>query len=106
LTQKCRFWIGSGKTTIATQFLLAAAEAGGRSLYITLYEVADDGSRAACTGGFAERGMEEQAQLIEAAEKWVSLRSGRRRIRTGGAAKARQTVPTRPIFVRIFKSSE
>jgi circadian clock protein KaiC len=33
---------GTGKTTIATQFLIAGAEAGERSLYITLSETADE----------------------------------------------------------------
>ena len=33
---------GTGKTTIATQFLLAGAEAGERSLYITLSETEDE----------------------------------------------------------------
>jgi circadian clock protein KaiC len=44
---------GTGKTTIATQFLLAGAEAGERSLYITLSETEDELRAGAASHGWS-----------------------------------------------------
>src|SRR5438128_1576544 len=43
---------GTGKTTIATQFLLAGAAAGDRGLYITLSETADELRESASSHGW------------------------------------------------------
>src|SRR3569832_1339242 len=44
---------GTGKTTIATQFLLAGAEAGERGLYITLSETEDELRESAASHGWS-----------------------------------------------------
>src|SRR5579859_6854221 len=44
---------GTGKTTIATQFLLAGAAAGERCLYITLSETDDELREGAASHGWA-----------------------------------------------------
>jgi circadian clock protein KaiC len=49
---------GTGKTTIATQFLLAGAERGERSLYITLSETDDELRAGAASHGWALDGLE------------------------------------------------
>lgn len=49
---------GTGKTTIATQFLMAGAEAGERSLYITLSETEDELRMGAASHGWALDGIE------------------------------------------------
>src|ERR1700748_1444092 len=49
---------GTGKTTIATQFLLAGAEAGERCLYITLSENEDELRAGAGSHGWDLRGVE------------------------------------------------
>ncbi len=43
---------GTGKTTIATQFLLAGAEAGERGLYITLSETEEELRESAASHGW------------------------------------------------------
>jgi circadian clock protein KaiC len=49
---------GTGKTTIATQFLMAGAEAGERSLYITLSETEDELRIGAASHGWTLEGIE------------------------------------------------
>lgn len=49
---------GTGKTTIATQFLIAGAEAGERSLYITLSETEDELRVSAASHGWGLEGIE------------------------------------------------
>jgi len=49
---------GTGKTTIATQFLMAGAAAGERSLYITLSETEDELRIGAASHGFSLEGIE------------------------------------------------
>src|SRR4051812_19660955 len=49
---------GTGKTTIATQFLRAGAEAGERSLYITLSETEDELRAGAESHGWALDGID------------------------------------------------
>jgi circadian clock protein KaiC len=49
---------GTGKTTIATQFLMAGAEAGERSLYITLSETEDELRIGAASHGWTLDGIE------------------------------------------------
>src|SRR3954469_12584791 len=49
---------GTGKTTIATQFLLAGARAGERSLYITLSETEDELRCGAQSHGWALDGVD------------------------------------------------
>jgi circadian clock protein KaiC len=49
---------GTGKTTIATQFLMAGAAAGERSLYITLSETEDELRMGAASHGFSLEGIE------------------------------------------------
>jgi circadian clock protein KaiC len=48
---------GTGKTTIATQFLLAGAQAGERSLYITLSETDDELRAGAASHGWSLDGI-------------------------------------------------
>jgi circadian clock protein KaiC len=49
---------GTGKTTIATQFLRAGAEAGERSLYITLSETEDELRAGAASHGWSLDGVD------------------------------------------------
>ncbi len=49
---------GSGKTTLALQFLMAARERGERPLYITLSEGRDELTEAAGTHGWSLDGIE------------------------------------------------
>ena len=49
---------GTGKTTIATQFLLAGAEAGERGLYITLSETEDELRASAASHGWTLDGID------------------------------------------------
>jgi circadian clock protein KaiC len=49
---------GTGKTTIATQFLMAGAEAGENSLYITLSETEDELRAGAASHGWDLSGVE------------------------------------------------
>jgi circadian clock protein KaiC len=49
---------GTGKTTIATQFLLAGAKAGERSLYITLSETEDELRSGARSHGWSFDGID------------------------------------------------
>lgn len=49
---------GTGKTTIATQFLLAGAEVGERSLYITLSETDDELRAGAASHGWSLDGID------------------------------------------------
>ena len=49
---------GTGKTTIATQFLLAGAAAGERSLYITLSETDDELRAGAASHGWPLEGID------------------------------------------------
>jgi circadian clock protein KaiC len=49
---------GTGKTTIATQFLISGAEAGERSLYITLSETEDELRMGAASHGWSFEGIE------------------------------------------------
>jgi circadian clock protein KaiC len=49
---------GTGKTTIATQFLLAGAEAGESSLYITLSETEDELRAGAASHGWSLDGID------------------------------------------------
>jgi len=49
---------GTGKTTIATQFLLAGAEKGERTLYITLSETEDELRAGAASHGWSLEGIE------------------------------------------------
>jgi len=49
---------GTGKTTIATQFLLAGAAAGEPVLYVTLSETADELSASAASHGWSLDGVE------------------------------------------------
>lgn len=49
---------GTGKTTIATQFLIAGAEAGEASLYITLSETEDELRAGARSHGWSLNGIE------------------------------------------------
>jgi circadian clock protein KaiC len=49
---------GTGKTTIATQFLLAGAEAGEAGLYITLSETEDELRAGAASHGWSLEGFE------------------------------------------------
>ncbi len=49
---------GTGKTTIATQFLMAGAASGERSLYITLSETEDELRIGAASHGWALDGIE------------------------------------------------
>src|SRR6188472_2887604 len=44
---------GTGKTTIATQFLLAGAEAGEKGLYITLSETEEELRESAASHGWS-----------------------------------------------------
>ena len=53
---------GTGKTTIATQFLLDGAKAGERGLYITLSETEDELRESAASHGFA---LEEPNSIHE-----------------------------------------
>ena len=53
---------GTGKTTIATQFLLDGAKAGERGLYITLSETEDELRESAASHGFA---LEEPNSIYE-----------------------------------------
>jgi circadian clock protein KaiC len=49
---------GTGKTTIATQFLSAGAAAGERSLYITLSETEDELRSGAASHGWSLEGID------------------------------------------------
>jgi circadian clock protein KaiC len=49
---------GTGKTTIATQFLMAGVQAGERSLYITLSETEDELRSGALSHGWALDGVD------------------------------------------------
>jgi len=49
---------GTGKTTVATQFLLAGAAAGERTLYITLSETQDELRASAASHGWSLDGIE------------------------------------------------
>ena len=49
---------GTGKTTIATQFLMAGAAAGERALYITLSETEDELRSGAASHGWSLDGIE------------------------------------------------
>ena len=49
---------GTGKTTIATQFLLAGAAAGEKSLYITLSETEDELRAGAASHGWSLDGVD------------------------------------------------
>ena len=49
---------GTGKTTIATQFLMAGAEAGERALYITLSETEDELRAGATSHGWSLDGID------------------------------------------------
>jgi circadian clock protein KaiC len=49
---------GTGKTTIATQFLMAGAAAGERSLYITLSETEDELRNGAASHGWSLDGVD------------------------------------------------
>ncbi len=49
---------GTGKTTIATQFLIAGAEAGERALYITLSETEDELRAGAASHGWQLDGID------------------------------------------------
>ena len=49
---------GTGKTTIATQFLMAGASAGERALYITLSETEDELRAGAASHGWSLEGIE------------------------------------------------
>jgi circadian clock protein KaiC len=49
---------GTGKTTIATQFLMAGAKAGERSLYITLSETDDELRAGAASHGWSLDGID------------------------------------------------
>ena len=49
---------GTGKTTLATQFLIAGAEAGESSLYITLSETEDELRAGAASHGWDLKGIE------------------------------------------------
>jgi len=49
---------GTGKTTIATQFLIAGAKAGERNLYITLSETEDEMRAAAASHGWDLSGVD------------------------------------------------
>ncbi|HST37153.1 MAG TPA: ATPase domain-containing protein [Allosphingosinicella sp.] len=49
---------GTGKTTIATQFLMAGAKAGERSLYITLSETEDELRNGAASHGWSLEGID------------------------------------------------
>ena len=49
---------GTGKTTVATQFLMAGAQAGERSLYITLSETEDELRDGAASHGWSLDGIE------------------------------------------------
>ena len=49
---------GTGKTTIATQFLMAGAEAGENSLYITLSETEDELRAGAASHGWDLKGVD------------------------------------------------
>ena len=49
---------GTGKTTIATQFLMAGVEAGERSLYITLSETEDELRAGAASHGWSLDGID------------------------------------------------
>src|SRR5688572_731573 len=49
---------GTGKTTIATQFLLAGAKAGERGLYISLSETQDEMRSGAASHGWDLDGIE------------------------------------------------
>jgi circadian clock protein KaiC len=49
---------GTGKTTIATQFLMAGAEAGERTLYITLSETEDELRAGAQSHGWSLEGVD------------------------------------------------
>jgi circadian clock protein KaiC len=55
---------GTGKTTIATQFLLAGAEAGERGLYITLSETADELRESAASHGWKLEGAVDVYELV------------------------------------------
>ena len=48
---------GTGKTTIATQFLMAGVEAGERTLYITLSETEDELRAGALSHGWSLEGV-------------------------------------------------
>src|ERR1041384_847449 len=61
--QRGRFFLlegapGTGKTTIATQFLLAGAKAGERGLYITLSETEDEMRAGAASHGWDFAGID------------------------------------------------
>src|SRR6476659_11069442 len=49
---------GTGKTTIATQFLMAGAAAGERALYITLSETEDELRSGAASHGWSLDGVD------------------------------------------------
>src|SRR3954467_7559236 len=49
---------GTGKTTIATQFLLAGAAAGEKTLYITLSETEDELREGSASHGWVLDGVE------------------------------------------------
>ena len=49
---------GTGKTTIATQFLMAGAAAGERSLYVTLSETEDELRATAASHGWSLEGVD------------------------------------------------
>ena len=49
---------GTGKTTIATQFLIAGAAAGERALYITLSETEDEFRIGARSHGWSLEGID------------------------------------------------
>ena len=49
---------GTGKTTISTQFLMAGAAAGEKTLYITLSETEDELREGAASHGWSFDGIE------------------------------------------------
>src|ERR687889_2651752 len=55
---------GTGKTTIATQFLLAGAEAGERGLYITLSETEEELRETASSHGWKFEPPNEVFELV------------------------------------------
>ena len=110
---------GTGKTTIATQFLLAGAEAGERGLYITLSETEDelrdergiarlDARRAA--RHFRTGPAREPARRGAAAEPALFVRPRARRddqahLRGDRAAKPRRVVVDSLSEIRLLAQS-
>src|SRR4051812_22818975 len=78
---------GTGKTTIATQFLLAGAAAGEKTLYITLSETEDELREGSASHGWVLDGVEifelvptrKPARRGPATEPALFLRSRTRR---------------------------